>query len=1185
MPQLKLKDFIFQELFQPETLEKLDKKFLEKLHEQNPPLQESLIAYRHHGREFSPIETSELLIACAPYVENFIAELFQIEKELEVSRLQTLSNDPIFIFKKWYVLREARRRLMKIDFPESFTELNIWLDQMLKQFESKQSSYSQSAIRDPQSANDKELATARLGQYYLQNMEQHADDIEKLIRWCIRAITNPVGKKSVKDWVSFHIPLKLDYQNLVPMMAVSDDPISRYQGIPPYRQRDGFKLTDERMTERQALDEIHYCVYCHEQDGDFCSKGFPEKKNAADRKLKINPLGDALTGCPLDEKISEMHTLKKAGHTIAALAMVMVDNPVCPITGHRICNDCMKACIYQKQEPVNIPQTETRILTDVLTLPWGVEIYDLLTRWNPLRREQYVAKSYNGLKILVMGMGPAGFTLAHYLLMEGFAVVGMDGLKIEPLPEKYLQEPIYRYDDIKENLDERVMTGFGGVAEYGITVRWDKNFLKLIYISLMRRPYFQAFGGVRFGGTIKVEDAWELGFAHLAIAVGAGLPKELAIPGSLAPGMRQANDFLMALQLTGAAKKSSLANLQVRLPAVIIGGGLTGIDTATEVQTYYIAQVEKTLQRYDILTETLGEARVREQFDPVSLEILNEFLRHGREVQQERKRAEIAHEIPDFNKLIRQWGGVTITYRRLLRESPAYKRNHEEIGKAFEEGIFYAEGLEPVAVRLDEHGQTESLVCKARVYDEQGNWVMTDEEFVLPARSIFVATGARPNIAYEYEHRGTFQRDGNEYRTYEDKDDELIYIPPDGHCKTKVFGAFTSYEKEDYRVTFLGDTHPVFHGSVVKAVASGKRTYPKILQALGDAVKAIGDPLEYQQFAGKINYLFTAKTVKVERRTPSVVEITIQAPMAAKNFHPGQFYRLQNFETLAPMINDTKLQTEAIALLAAKANKEIGTLSFMVLEQGASTRLVSLFREGQAVSLMGPTGVRGKIPQDKETVLVIGGRMAAAYLCAIGPAMRAAGNRVLYVGCFQTAEEVYCQNELEMAADKIVWVTQFGEKIQARPHQDVAATGEFMSVLLRYARGELEDNPEGPDIPLQEVNRVLLIGTHQFVRMVKEASQTFLQEDFAKNPVMVASVYGPMQCMLKGVCAQCLTWQIDPQTGKRTKAVFGCSWQEQPLAMIDLHNLEERLQQNQAQEILTNLWLDYLLTYYQVQHV
>ena len=64
--------------------------------------------------------------------------------------------------------------------------------------------------------------------------------------------------------------------------------------------------------------------------------------------------------------------------------MVAVDNPLVAATGHRICNDCMKACIYQKQEPVDIPQIETRTLKDVLGLPWGFEIYSLLTRWNPL---------------------------------------------------------------------------------------------------------------------------------------------------------------------------------------------------------------------------------------------------------------------------------------------------------------------------------------------------------------------------------------------------------------------------------------------------------------------------------------------------------------------------------------------------------------------------------------------------------------------------------------------------------------------------------------------------------------------------------------------------------------------------------------------------------------------------------
>ena len=130
-----------------------------------------------------------------------------------------------------------------------------------------------------------------------------------------------------------------------------------------------------------------------------------------------------------------MHAVRKRGDAIGALAIVIVDNPMCPGTGHRICNDCMKACIYQKQEPVNIPQIETGVLTDVLKLPWGVEIYGLLTRWNPLNIKRPYALPYNGRTVLVVGLGPAGYTLSHYLLNEGFGVIAIDGLKIEPLAD------------------------------------------------------------------------------------------------------------------------------------------------------------------------------------------------------------------------------------------------------------------------------------------------------------------------------------------------------------------------------------------------------------------------------------------------------------------------------------------------------------------------------------------------------------------------------------------------------------------------------------------------------------------------------------------------------------------------------------------------------------------------------
>lgn len=1157
VPTLQLKGFTFSELFQSEALERLDQSFLCYLEKEDKSLHDNLLAYRLKLRTFEPKESSNLLIDCARYLEVFVAELFNIQEALYKSQQATRSNDPIFEFKQWYVLREAKRKINKLPEYGDFVALTTWL---LKQLKEKEFDFEA----------DMELAVARLGTFYLEDPNYYSTEVEMLTQWCVKGLVDPEGKEFTRNWVSFHLPNKIDYSQLVPLHLSPQHDLPYLESRPEnLRQRDGFKLTDHRMSQREVLSEIHYCVYCHKNEGDFCSKGFPVKKHEPLLGFKKNPLDEILTGCPLEEKISEMHVLKRDGYTLAALAMVMVDNPMCPITGHRICNDCMKACIYQKQDPVDIPQTETGILTDVLALPWGVEIYDLFTRWNPLRDLQWVAKRYNGLKILIMGMGPAGFTLAHHLTMEGFAVVGADGLKIEPLPSDYLVNPIYSYQSIKDELDTRILAGFGGVAEYGITVRWDKNFLKLIYITLSRRPHFQVFGGVRFGGTLTVEDAWRLGFDHMAIAVGAGLPKELNIPGSLAPGMRQANDFLMSLQLTGAAKKNSLANLQVRLPAVVIGGGLTGVDTATEVQAYYITQVEKVLERYELLLQHFGSERMENAFLDFSSVVLEEFLSHGLAVRKERELAAKEGRAPDFIKLLRAWGGVTIIYRKRLQESPAYTRNHEEITKAFEEGIYYLENLEPSVVRLNEAGQVSSLVCKRRSQEQ-----VFEEEVEIQAHAIFVATGARPNIAYEFEHRGTFHREGSEYQTYLEKDGTLDVIFSDGQCKVAEFGPFTSYQENGYRVTFLGDTHPVFHGSVVKAVASAKRTYPKIVSLFHQRASAIAPVAEYEQFRSQIQNLFMASVHAVKRLSPNLLELTVKAPIAAKNFKPGHFYRIQNFESYAPVVGGTRLLSEGVALICSTADKNEGLLSFLVSEVGASTRLFATFQPGDPISVMGPTGVRAKIPQNGEKILIIGGQMASAHLQAIGLSLREAGNEVLFVGIFDNAQSIPYKDQLENAADFIYWITREGQPVKVHRKQDRAATGDFMSLLAEYAQSR--------ESPFSTINKVHVIGTHRLLKIIQSARETILKEHLNPEAAFIASVYGPMQCMLKGVCAQCLQWQIDAKTGKRTKAVFACSWQEQPLDIVDLHNLDERLEQNHMQETLSNLWLDYLITHYNV---
>ena len=534
-----------------------------------------------------------------------------------------------------------------------------------------------------------------------------------------------------------------------------------------------------------------------------------------------------------------MNEVKQSGNSVGALAIVTIDNPMAAATGHRICNDCMKACIFQKQDPVDIPQIETRTLKDVLELPWGFEIYSLLTRWNPLNFKRPIPLQASGYKVLVVGLGPAGFTLAHYLMNDGHAVIGVDGLKIEPLPQELsgvnaLGErtrfgPIRDIQEIYESLGDRVMAGFGGVAEYGITVRWDKNFLKIIRLLLERRREFAMFGGVRFGGAITIDSAFEMGFDHVALCAGAGRPTVIPMKNGLSRGVRQASDFLMALQLTGAAKANSVTNLQIRMPIVVIGGGLTAIDTATESLAYYVVQVEKFLQRYETLADEKGSAEVRASWSAEETETAEEFIAHGRAIRAEREAAAREGRSPKLIDLLNSWGGVTVAYRRRMVDSPSYTLNHEEVWKAFEEGIRFSECLSPQTVEVDRHGHAAALHLIRRSFDEAtGKLTDTGESVRLAAKSILVAAGTQPNTVLGREDPENILLDG---RWFQAVDENGQPVQPERVAKPKAVRVLTSIRPDGRGISFFGDLHPSFAGNVVKAMASAKQGYPVVSAA------------------------------------------------------------------------------------------------------------------------------------------------------------------------------------------------------------------------------------------------------------------------------------------------------------------------------------------------------------------
>lgn len=1148
-------DFSFEDLSDPEKLRALFETFADSLAQSDPALSKEFTDYHSDkgdkGRSLSPPKESDLLVRLAGYLGKFLAQFFGTE--LEHSALITKASDEaiIFEFKKVCI----QRRVRKID-ADRVLEAVAQFAELDRRVNGLRSKYT---TADP---HDEELATAKLW----KACSTSPDELAVLESWLAAAAV--VEPARFRHWVSWRQPHALDYGNLVHIDR--PDPELENMMVGPersQRRRNGFKLTDPRYSSREILDEIHYCIYCHEREKDSCSKGFIEK----DGSYKPNPLGIRLEGCPLDERISEAHLVRRDGNALGALALVMIDNPMCPGTGHRICNDCMKSCIFQKQDPVNIPQIETGILTDVLKMPWGVEIYDLLTRWNPLNVHRPYALPYNGHNVLVVGLGPAGYTLAHHLLNDGFGVVGIDGLKIEPLSEQLVAGPIRDWEELYRDLDHRVLEGFGGVSEYGITVRWDKNFLTLVHRTLQKRSNFRVYDGVRFGGTMTIDDAWNYGFDHIAIASGAGKPTVIGMKNNLIRGIRKASDFLMALQLTGAFKETSLANLQVNLPAIVIGGGLTAIDTATELAAYYPAQVEKVLARYERLSAELGNDRYWKSFSEEERLQLERFIAHGREVRAERERARAQQEPPDLARLIRKWGGVSIVYRKNLIDSPAYRLNHEEVIKSLEEGISFIERLNPVEAIPDENGAVTALAFEVQSQDDSGRWRDAGEIVTLPARSVCVAAGTSPNITYEKEHPGSFilDRKGYFFQSYRHSNTSngsaLVEVDP---SKNET-GFFTSYENEGRYITFYGDNHPEFAGNVVKAMASAKLGAREIAKLFETTNGRHG----FQAITARLDEELIATVQRAERLTPTIVEVIVHARAQARKFRPGQFYRLQNYETSAASIGDTRLSMEGIALTGAWTDVERGLLSLIVLEMGASSRLCAALQAGERVVVMGPTGSPTEIPE-KETVLLAGGGLGNAVLFSIARALKARGNRVIYFAGYRKRQDLFKREEIEHSTDQVIWSVDWGEMIEPHRPQDRCVTGNIVEAMKAYADGQT-----GKQLfTFDEIDRVIAIGSDKMMGAIKVAKRNGLLADyFRKDCVGIGSINSPMQCMMKEVCAQCLQRHVDPVTGKETGFVFSCFNQDQKLDEVDFENLDARLKMNGAEEKLSNLWLDHLL--------
>jgi NADPH-dependent glutamate synthase beta subunit-like oxidoreductase len=909
----------------------------------------------------------------------------------------------------------------------------------------------------------------------MQGVEKELEE-KRLFIYASWATLTKEGRMRHKDSLIFHTPFPMDPQRLI-----NDEEAMTLRA----READ-FTWSGPKMDAKKAVMESHYCILCHEKGKDSCRSGLMDPKSGV---IKKDSFDKPLEGCPLDQKISQMHALYRQKKIKGALAIICLDNPLAALTGYRICNACEKSCIYQKQTPVDTPSVESEILHHtVFESPNGFDLYYLLTRWNPLNTVFLIPKPLNGLSIAVVGQGPAGLACAHALCREGFYVDGFDALPIPPSP---LNRKSVRYT---KELD---IQGFGGVSNYGITARWNKEWLKVVYALMMRWAHYRAHGHVRLGTSITTDQLFKHGYKHIVLALGAGQPRVLDIPNALSTHIRFASDFLMHLH-SQKPFENPHATLTLRLPILVIGGGLSAVDAATESLTYYECMAIKAFQQW----RGFSKDHKKTILQPLTLLESRDFIkiiRHGAILQK------IHDPLKRRKKLLTLGGGqgvCQIIYRKDITQAPSYQINHYELQKALEEGIQILPNFTPKRFLKNSDGYVKALI----VQTPKG------VEHTLAAGSVFFACGTTPykGLLYDEPHLST--------------KDTLKLQNPEGF-------AITAHE----RIHIIGDLHPTYQGSVVHALASGKKV-AKAIAAYEEEQKTpetVHDPLDKteQGFGMKpclspvceISALSTVMDM-YKKNGFLFLTLSLKTPL---NHKAGYIYRIQRPSAPHP-----------IPLTAYKKEKD--TLYFIIdITRGPRTRALRTLQNGDTLLVM-PSGEA--FPNHKgQHVAFLSESQGHFTSLAFLSHMHPQGGQIFYGILENEALRYY-----GLIHDCLP---------QTFPNCNISIKkAPLIHLLKRWS--------------LEKIDSFYVFGSPDFLSDVTKGMES-LNQKRPKNllPPPQTHIFQPMQCMMKGVCSQCLHRKKDGSY------VYACAKRSHGLNTLDYASIKERSRQNYLLEVLQNTHL------------
>ncbi|ETO91467.1 MAG: hypothetical protein P857_382 [Candidatus Xenolissoclinum pacificiensis L6] len=446
-------------------------------------------------------------------------------------------------------------------------------------------------------------------------------------------------------------------------------------------------------------------------------------------------------------------------------------------------------------------------------------------------------------------------------------------------------------------------------------------------------------------------------------------------------------------------------------------------------------------------------------------------------------------------------GGVQIIYYRDIQHCSAYKLNYSELQNALDQGVQFLEHHIIKNVVGDEYN---ALRC-INVTNCSNN-----KNYSIQAKSLLISIGTMKNDRID-----------------------LVSL-------------------KDYSI--WGDISEQYAGSVVKAMASVKRGYHQIVNDITSSEESSSD------FLSNIDEVFTATITRIENISDSIIQIQVHAPMMAKLYKPGQFFRLQNFYQHAININDTKMVIEPLAVTGAHVDNTTGLITFIILDSGASSYLCKFFQVGEQLSLMGPVGNPTEIVA-KKNIMLIGGGVGNAVLFSIIKSMYNADCNITYCAGYKNTSDRFHQNFIEQYTHRVLWACDEGILDKNR-EQDISYHGSVLDGMEAHFK----------DLSLI-YDKVFICGSYGLMSSFRDRLYNNLKGFFHEKCQFISSINAPMQCMMGGVCGACI--QKD-----NNNIFFSCGSQEKCLLSLDLEYLKNRLEQNSLQEKLTYKWVKHCMLNY-----